>query len=247
MLTELRIRNLAVIESVTLPIAPGFNVLSGETGAGKSIIVGALGLLLGERGSAEIVRSGADRATVEGIFDAGGQPEVQAALDERGIAPEDGVLLLRREVSAAGKSRAWINDTSVTTGALASLGRLLVNLHGQHESQALLREDAQREALDALAGATDVASAVRTAHAELDEARAAIAELERRRDRASRSGGVRQRSISKTRHVPSSGPNRQQRRTRALERPSIEKKSALLQNLSISAGVAEAPPATVAQ
>jgi DNA repair protein RecN (Recombination protein N) len=186
MLTELRIRNLAVIESVTLPIAPGFNVLSGETGAGKSIIVGALGLLLGERGSAEIVRSGADRATVEGIFDAGGQPEVQAALDERGIAPEDGVLLLRREVSAAGKSRAWINDTSVTTGALASLGRLLVNLHGQHESQALLREDAQREALDALAGATDVASAVRTAHAELDEARAAIAELERRRDQASR-------------------------------------------------------------
>jgi DNA repair protein RecN (Recombination protein N) len=186
MLTELRIRNLAVIESVTLPIAPGFNVLSGETGAGKSIIVGALGLLLGERGSAELVRTGADRATVEGVFDAAGLEDVQAALDERGIAAEDGVLLLRREVSAAGKSRAWINDTSVTTGALASVGRLLVNLHGQHESQALLREDAQRDALDALARSTDVAAAVRAAYAELEAARDAMAQLGRRRDEAGR-------------------------------------------------------------
>ena len=186
MLTELRIRNLAVIESVTLPVAPGFNVLSGETGAGKSIIVGALGLLLGERSSADVVRSGADRAVVEGVFDAAGNRMLEAVLDERGIEAEDGLLVLRREVSAAGKSRAWINDVTVTTTALASVGRLLVNLHGQHESQALLNEDAQRDVLDALAGATEVAQGVRAAHAELEAIRASIADLTRRRDEATK-------------------------------------------------------------
>ena len=184
MLTELRIRNLAVIESVTLPVAPGFNVLSGETGAGKSIIVGALGLLLGERSSADVVRSGADKAVVEGVFDGSGNRPLQSALDEKGIEAEDGLLVLRREVSAAGKSRAWINDVTVTTAALATVGRLLVNLHGQHESQALLHDDAQRDVLDALAGATATATAVRDAHTELESVRASIADLTRRRDDA---------------------------------------------------------------
>lgn len=186
MLTELRIRNLAVIESVTLPVAPGFNVLSGETGAGKSIIVGALGLLLGERSSADVVRSGADRAVVEGIFDASGNRELALLLEERGIEPEDGLLVLRREVAAGGKSRAWVNDVTVTTGALAAIGRLLVNLHGQHESQALLNEDAQRDVLDALAGAVDAAKAVREAHAELETIRVTIADLTKRRDEATK-------------------------------------------------------------
>lgn len=186
MLTELRIRNLAVIESVTLPVAPGFNVLSGETGAGKSIIVGALGLLLGERSSADVVRSGADRAVVEGVFDASGNRPLESLLEERGIEVEDGLLVLRREVAAGGKSRAWANDVTVTTGALASMGRLLVNLHGQHESQALLNEDAQRDVLDALAGAMEAAKAVRETHAELETIRATITELTKRRDDATR-------------------------------------------------------------
>lgn len=184
MLTELRIRNLAVIDSVTLPVAPGFNVLSGETGAGKSIIVGALGLLLGERSSADVVRGGAERAIVEGVFDGSGNSELANALEERGIESEDGLLVLRREVAAGGKSRAWINDVTVTTGALAAIGRLLVNLHGQHESQALLSEDAQRDVLDALAGASAVVKEVATTHAELESIRAAIADLTRRRDEA---------------------------------------------------------------
>ena len=186
MLTELRIRNLAVIESVTLPVAGGFNVLSGETGAGKSIIVGALGLLLGERSSADVVRGGADRAVVEGVFDGSGNPALARTLDERGIEAEDGLVVLRREVAAGGKSRAWINDVTVTTAALAQVGRLLVNLHGQHESQALLHDDAQRDVLDALAGAFDVASAVREAFAELESVRASIADLTKRRDDAAK-------------------------------------------------------------
>ena len=165
MLTELRIRNVAVIEAVTLPLAPGFNVLSGETGAGKSLLVGALGLLLGERGSADLVRTGADRATVEGSFDDVSNPELAASLEERGIEPEDGVLVLRRDVASGGKSRAWINDTTVTAAVLAQVGRLLVNLHGQHESQSLLQDDAQRTVLDAFAGA-GLACAVRDRHAE---------------------------------------------------------------------------------
>ncbi len=186
MLTELRIRNLAVIESVTLPVAPGFNVLSGETGAGKSIIVGALGLLLGERSSADVVRAGADRAVVEGVFDGTGNAALEKLLDERGIETEDGLLVLRREVSSGGKSRAWVNDVTVTTGALASIGRLLVNLHGQHESQALLNEDAQRDVLDALAVATEVAQGVREVYGELEAIRGAIDDLTKRRDEATK-------------------------------------------------------------
>ncbi len=110
MLTELRIQNFAIIESLALPLAPGFNVLTGETGAGKSIIVGALGLLLGERANADVIRTGADRATVEGEFDVAERPEIRALLDEHGIDVEDSVVVLKREVTA-GRARAWINGT----------------------------------------------------------------------------------------------------------------------------------------
>jgi DNA repair protein RecN (Recombination protein N) len=126
MLTELRIRNVAILESVALPLRPGFNVLSGETGAGKSIIVEALGLLLGERGSADLVRAGADKASVEGVFDSSSRPDVLRTLDERGVELEDGVVVLRREISTAGRSRAWINGSTVTTATLAEIGRALV-------------------------------------------------------------------------------------------------------------------------
>src|SRR5437588_948622 len=109
MLTELRIKNVAIIESLTLPLARGFNVLSGETGAGKSIIVGALGLLLGERANADLIRTGADRAVVEGVFDIADRPEIARLLDERGIDVDDATLVLRREIGASGRARAWIN------------------------------------------------------------------------------------------------------------------------------------------
>src|SRR6478735_4784441 len=115
MLTELRIKNFAIIESLTLPLAPGFNVLSGETGAGKSIIVDALGLLLGERANADVIRTGTDRASVEGVFDIADRPEIKTLLDERGIDVEDMVVVLKREV-APGRARAWINGTVVNAG-----------------------------------------------------------------------------------------------------------------------------------
>ena len=108
MLTELRIKNFAIIESLTLPLARGFNVLSGETGAGKSIIVGALGLLLGERASADVIRTGADRATVEGVFDVGDRPEIRSLLDERGIDVEESTR--RPQARGRRRSRARVDQ-----------------------------------------------------------------------------------------------------------------------------------------
>ena len=186
MLTELRIRNLAIIEQLTLPLAPGFNVLTGETGAGKSIIVGALGLLLGERASADAVRTGADKAVVEGDFEIGTHPGLRALLDARGLESEDGMLVLKREVGSAGRARAWVNGTTVTAAVLAELGAALVSVHGQHASQALLDEPSQRAILDAFAESGAEVAAVAAAAADLAEARRAMADLRSRTAEAER-------------------------------------------------------------
>ncbi len=192
MLTELRIRNFAIIESLTLPLSDGFNVLSGETGAGKSIIVGALGFLLGERGSSDLIRTGADKATVEGVFDAGESKAIAALIDERGIEADDGVIVLKREISAAGRGRAWANGSPVTATVLGEIGRSLVNLHGQHEAQSLLDNDSQRRILDAFAGATAQAGIVFDVWSELSRVRRDVILLSsRKRDAESRSDYLR--------------------------------------------------------
>src|SRR5512146_341751 len=161
MLLELRIQNYAIIERLALRLEPGLNVLTGETGAGKSIVVGALSLLLGERASVDTVRTGAAKA-------------VGARVEEQGLELEDGLLILRREVAAEGRSRAWVNGSSVTAGFLGELGRLLVDLHGQHESQTLLRPEAQREILDEFGGCAGLADGTRAAFARLQAARRAL-------------------------------------------------------------------------
>lgn len=181
MLTELRIRNFAIIESVTLPLGEGFNVLSGETGAGKSIIVGALGLLLGERASADLIRTGAEKATVEGVFDVTNASGVAALADDHGIDVEDDTLVLKREIALNGRGRAWINGATVTATVLAEIGRQLVNLHGQHDAQTLLDSESQRDILDAFGGAGDQAALVRTIYTELAAVRREIASLQSRR------------------------------------------------------------------
>jgi DNA repair protein RecN (Recombination protein N) len=186
MLTELRIRNFAIIESLTLPLSGGFNVLSGETGAGKSIIVGALGFLLGERGSSDLIRTGADKATVEGVFDIAGSSAIAGLIDERGIDAEEGTVVLKREISTAGRGRAWANGSPVTATVLGEIGRSLVNLHGQHEAQSLLDTDSQRQILDEFGGARVQAETVRSAHSELSAVRREIAQLRSRRADAER-------------------------------------------------------------
>ena len=186
MLAQLRIRNVAILESVTVPFTPGLNVLSGETGAGKSILIGALGLLAGGRASSDDVRSGADRATVEGEFRVGPGADVLAILDAHGIEVDDDRIVLKREVSSAGRTRAWINGTSVTAGVLAEVGRALVNVHGQHDAHALLSEESQRDMLDRFAGASEAAARVATSFAALEEARGALQRRVARRDDAAR-------------------------------------------------------------
>ena len=186
MLTELRIRNFAIIESLVLPLGVGFNVLSGETGAGKSIIVGALGFLLGERASTDLVRTGSERATVEGVFDIVDRPEVATLLDERGIEVEEQRVVLKREIAAGGRARAWINGSTVTAAVLGDIGRMLVNLHGQHEAQTLLDGESQRQILDAFGGAVDASARTRAAYEQLTRVRTDMASLTARRDDAER-------------------------------------------------------------
>jgi DNA repair protein RecN (Recombination protein N) len=181
MLSELRIRNFALIDRLSVRLSPGLNVLTGETGAGKSIVVGALSLLLGERASSEVVRAGEDRASVEGVFEVDGRADVARLLDERGIEAEDGVLVLKREVAAGGRSRAWVNGSPATASLLGELGRMLVDLHGQHEHQTLLRRDEQRAILDAYAGNDLLLAEVAGAHGATVELRREVADLERRR------------------------------------------------------------------
>ncbi len=179
MLTELRVRDLAVIADVTLPFQPGLNVLTGETGAGKSMVVDALALLLGERASADIVRPGAEKTVVEGAFEfvAAVHRHLLPPFAELGVELEEGRLVLKREVLREGKSRAWVNGSPTTIGVLAQIGALLVDLHGQHETQSLLRPDAQRDMLDAYADADVERVAVRDAHGRLKELEQREAEL----------------------------------------------------------------------
>jgi DNA repair protein RecN (Recombination protein N) len=180
MLTQLHIKGYAVIDDVTLTLGPGLNALTGETGAGKSIVVGALSLLLGERASAEIVRDGVDRAVIDGVFDISGRPELAQRLDALGIVPEDGVLVLKREILAEGRNRAWINGSPATASMVGELGSVLVDMHGQHEHQTLLRREEQRRILDAFAGATETAAEVKRLHQQVAQTREELETAEAR-------------------------------------------------------------------
>jgi DNA repair protein RecN (Recombination protein N) len=187
-LTELRVRNLAVIADATLKLEPGLNVLTGETGAGKSMLVDALSLLLGERASGILVRPGADRAVIEAAFEAT-DAGLSGVAAESGVDLEDGRLVIRREIRADGPNRAWANGSPSTVATLAALGRALVDLHGQHEAQSLMRPAPQRALLDGFAGAEAEGQAVRSAFAAAQAAREAEtalaahrAEVQRRAD-----------------------------------------------------------------
>jgi DNA repair protein RecN (Recombination protein N) len=184
MLHAIRVRDLATVADVTLELGAGLNVLTGETGAGKSMLVDALALLLGDRADRAAVRPGAQRAVVEGEFDAG-DPSLAWRLTEAGVDAEER-LVIRREVSAEGRSRAWVNGSPTAIGVLASLAPLLVDLHGQHQAMELARAAAQRDLLDAWADAGDAAQVVADAHRETTSLREEMATLTARRDDAVR-------------------------------------------------------------
>ncbi|HMH49096.1 MAG TPA: DNA repair protein RecN [Candidatus Acidoferrum sp.] len=177
MLRELRIRNLAVIEAVSVPFEAGLNVLTGETGAGKSILVDALLLVRGARAQSDAIRTEADVATVEAVFDVEGDAAVRGVLDSAGLAAEGGELVIRRELARSGRHRAFVNDSPVTVTFLQRLGDHLVDVHGQHEQQRLLEPSAQLDLLDRFAEAEGLRARIGDLHAGLREVEAAIAVL----------------------------------------------------------------------
>jgi len=184
-ITELRVRDLATIADVSLKLAPGLNVLTGETGAGKSMLVDALGLLLGGRADPSAIRPGASRAVVEGTIE-GLTPAIRRHCEALGVDADQDTLVIRREVAAEGRSRAWINGSPVSAGTVAQLGLHLVDLHGQHQTESLLSASTQRLLLDAFADAHGNVAEVRAAHAALASLQAEEAELTARREDASR-------------------------------------------------------------
>ena len=164
MLRALDIRNFVIVEKASLELSAGFTVLTGETGAGKSILVDAIELLVGGRGDAAVVREGAERAELSGDFDLPGDSPLQAWLAEHELQGDPGSLLLRRSIDGSGRSRCFVNGHPATLAQLKEAGELLVDIHGQHAHQSLLRPAAQRALLDAHAEAEDLARSVAEAH-----------------------------------------------------------------------------------
>jgi len=173
MLRFLRIRNFALIDQLELHFENGFNLLSGETGAGKSIIVDALGLLAGSKASAEMVRSGETRAVVEAIFEA----DLRANLEGRGLDSEDGELIIRREISSDERNRVYVNNQPSTVAVLRELAPLLLDIHGQHEQQTLFDNSSQLALIDAFADSTVLASNVRDLFTAAESAETELSDL----------------------------------------------------------------------
>ncbi len=178
MLEDLAVKNFALIDEVSLDFSDGFTVLSGETGAGKSILIGAVTFLLGGKGGLEVIRAGAHEASVSGTMRVG--KECKAAyewLDEHGIEPENERVLLRRVIRDTGKTSAWIQGTPVTKNDLADFTSFLVDIHGQHEHQSLMYPASHRIFLDSYAGLTEQVAAFSQLYSELVEKRNLLKEL----------------------------------------------------------------------
>jgi DNA repair protein RecN (Recombination protein N) len=171
-LASLRIRNLALVEDVLWEPRPGFTAITGETGAGKSVILGALTLLLGERADKSLIRTGADTCSVEAVFEDAADPALAAILEEHGAEPcEDGRLLVKRTLPAEGNGRQFVNGSACTLALLRALGEMLVDLHGPHDHQSLFSRDHQTRLLDQFAASEDL-------RVEFSEARRSLLRLQ---------------------------------------------------------------------
>jgi DNA repair protein RecN (Recombination protein N) len=179
MLVELIVENYAVVEQARIRFHEGLNLLTGETGSGKSIVVDSLGLLLGARASAEMIRTGAERARVSGIFNVEMRPELKALLDGAGIETDDEEIIVEREVAGSGKSRAFVANRPVTTMLLKQLAPLLGDIHGQNEQQQLFSPQTQRNLLDRYAQATKLREQVAGLYLSWKEAARKLDELKR--------------------------------------------------------------------
>jgi DNA repair protein RecN (Recombination protein N) len=179
MLVELTVENFAVVERLRLRLHPGFNALTGETGSGKSLVVDALSLLFGGRASAEMIRTGAPRAFVAGLFALPPDPRLRSLLATAGLEPEDGELLIERELLPGGKSRAFAASRPVTVALLRDIAPFLGDIHGQHDQQKLFSPDAQRELLDEAWNSGPALANTAAAHARWHAALRELADLHR--------------------------------------------------------------------
>src|SRR5213593_4556293 len=177
MLREIRVRNFAVIDAVTAAFGPGLNVLTGETGAGKSMLIDAILLIRGARAQTDVIRTDTETATVEAVFDVEPQGPAAAVLDDAGLGLDEGQLVVRRELTHSGRHRAFVNDSAVTVGLLERLGDHLVEVHGQHEHQRLLEVARQLDLLDRFADAEELRERVGELFAKHQAARAEVARL----------------------------------------------------------------------
>jgi DNA repair protein RecN (Recombination protein N) len=182
MLHALQIRNLAIIDELNLELSPGFTVLTGETGAGKSILIDALGLIIGTRGEASLVRGGADKAEVSAQFDLAKDSPVWPWLEERELR-EEHECLVRRVIQSDGRSRAFINGRPVAAADLRTLGEMLVEIFGQGESQTLMRSDTQRDMLDDFGRHGELCAAVAATSSEVQRIDRAIEDLRKAQNR----------------------------------------------------------------
>ena len=178
MLRSLAIRDFVIVDTLELEFSPGFTVLTGETGAGKSILIDALAMVLGERADAIVVRNGTERAEIGAEFDVGDRPDVARWLRDNDLAGDAGMLLMRRVVESTGRSRGFINGHAATLAQLREMGERLVDIHGQHEHQTLGRAAAQRGLLDAYGGLSETAARVAQLHAAWQQRRASRAAFE---------------------------------------------------------------------
>jgi DNA repair protein RecN (Recombination protein N) len=177
-LASLRIKNLALVDDLTWELQPGFVAVTGETGAGKSVILGALKLLVGERADKSLIRTGADACTVEAVFRVPDAKNLNATLAARGLEPcEDGELLLKRSFAQGGTNRQFVNGSATTLAVLKEIGSDLVDLHGPHDHQSLLSADRQLDLLDAFAHAGDTRAAYEAVFRQLQKLRAEFDEL----------------------------------------------------------------------
>ncbi len=181
MLKSIHIQNFALAQNLSIQLENGLNILTGETGTGKSIIVGAISAVLGARVFTEVVRTGAEKAIVDAIFDICNLKEVQNKLGERGLGNGEEVFL-RREISTKGQTRAFINDIPVTITTLAEIGDLLVDIHGQNEHQSLLRKETHRYFLDAYGKLGRELKNVSEKYGQVEQALSSLRELENKRN-----------------------------------------------------------------
>ncbi len=181
MLRNLRIRNYALVEDLEVEFYPGLNVLTGATGAGKSIILGALNLILGERASSDMIRSGSDTAMVEASFEPKPNPVFESFLSQLGLNCPNNTLIIRREVSSKGISRGFVNDRQITLGTLKLIGDRLADLHGQHEHQSLLNVTRHIEYLDDFGNLNHSLASVSQNYNALKEKQKRLGEVEKGR------------------------------------------------------------------